>query len=602
MAAGDGQVRPDGDELAALRRRVAELEAREARAGALAADERATALRLIELVGSAESTRAMMRAVTVFLRTWSGCDAVGIRLREGDDFPYYECNGLSDEHVAAESTLCTVDPEGRLVRDEAGRPVLECLCGAVIRGLVDPESPHTTAYGTFWTHSTSELLASLPASADPGAPRGRCRDEGYESVALVPLRHGDETFGLLQFNHRARGHFTPGLIALLERVAQSVAVAVARQEAEATMRRARQLESLGVVAGGIAHDFNNLLTRIVTHLAHAKQHLGEPDAAFDALARTERAARRASGLAQQLLTFAKGGAPIRRATPIGGLIVDTVEFALGGSPVACAFDLPEALPPANVDPGQVAQVFQNLAANAREAMPDGGTVTVAARPTAVREADGLPLVPGAYLAVEVADDGPGIAPHLLSQVFEPFYTTKETGTGLGLAVCESIVRKHEGHLAVESREGAGTTFRIYLPAAAPAAEPAAAPRAAARVLLMDDDSVREVTAALLADLGYEVVSAADGGEAVERYRAARDAGQPFDAVLLDYSVPGGMGGAECMAELRAIDPGVRAIVCSGYAHDGVMAQCEAHGFRGVVAKPYTVEQLDEAIQRALAGP
>jgi len=610
---GDEQAGTEA--TAALRERIAQLEAelaeakaaetaRERRYKALATEERATVLRIVELIRSSASTRDMIKAVIVFLRNWSGCDAVGIRLKDGHDFPYYETNGFPDDFLRAETFLCAIDPHGHIQLDDDGYPILECMCGNVIRGRFDPTKSFFTPTGSFWTNSTTDLLASTTEEDRQGRTRNRCNTEGYESMALVPLRHGSDTFGLLQFNDRARGHFTPEIIALLERLADSVATALAHQKADEERLRTEKLESLGILAGGLAHDFNNLLARIITNIEFSRRNVGEREETLEALADAERAAHRASTLTRQLLTLPAGGNPERRAAHVGEFLANTLEIAIADAQASYTLSIPDGLPPAYVDVGQLGQVIQNLALNAAEAMPDGGTVHVAADLIDVRAAEGLPLPQEPHLRITVADDGPGIPAHLRSRVFEPLYSTKDTGTGLGLAVCRAIIRKHDGHIAIDTHRDVGTAFHVYLPIAQEeptTREPThqAPTTPGARILFMDDEPIREMVASMLTDFGYAVSCAADGQEAIDLFRAARDAGEPFHAVILDRSVPNAMGGIDCMAELRNLDPDVRAILCSGYCSDAVRARCEALGFRTILIKPYTVEQLDQALTEVL---
>jgi CheY-like chemotaxis protein len=268
--------------------------------------------------------------------------------------------------------------------------------------------------------------------------------------------------------------------------------------------------------------------------------------------------------------------------------------------------LPDDLWPANADKGQIGQVLQNLVINAVQAMPEGGMVRIeAANLQVAGPTTELPLVAGRYVHLTVSDTGVGIAAEHLPKIFDPYFTTKQQGSGLGLATVYSIVKKHQGHIEVKSRLGSGTAFHIWLPAAAHApaanrAEPSTFTPLRARVLFMDDEqSIRGMAEMFLQRLGVQCETAADGSEAVLKYRAAREAGQPFDAVIMDLTVPGGMGGREAMEQLRLIDPGVRAIVSSGYSRDPVLANYRSHGFCGILPKPYGLEQLRHVLQQVI---
>ena len=378
-----------------------------------------------------------------------------------------------------------------------------------------------------------------------------------------------------------------------------------RSRLEAELLRASKLESIGVLAGGIAHDFNNLLTVVMGNLAMALLDDRTREAGEKWLREAERGTMRARDLTQQLLTFAKGGEPVRRAVLLPEVVREAAEFTLHGAAVRCEFDIASDLRPADVDQGQIGQVVQNLVINARQAMPGGGTMRVGLRNEVLADSATLPA--GAYLRLEITDTGCGIAPEHLSRIFEPFFTTKEGGTGLGLATVYSIIRKHRGHIAVDSAAGRGTTFRVWLPAAQTQAATAENDAGLltpirGRVLFMDDEEpIRIVTKALLDRLGLEATLTADGGEAVREYAAARISGRPYDLVVVDLTVPGGMGGAEAMREILKLDPAARGIVSSGYSSDPVMANFRAHGFRGSVPKPYRIADFARTLREVLNG-
>jgi len=398
------------------------------------------------------------------------------------------------------------------------------------------------------------------------------------------------------------------LVALRRRVSQQTAQIREQLEKssrlEAELVRTSRLDSLGILAGGIAHDFNNLLTVILGNISLVlnDRNINAEDERF--LRAGERAAIRARDLTQQLLTFAKGGAPVRSAVLLADIVRESAEFALHGSRVRCEFDFAPGLWPAHVDRGQISQVAQNIVINAMHAMPTGGVIRIALRNEEIGPSPGLPLEPGRYLRLSIQDSGTGIAPHLLPHIFDPFFTTKQKGSGLGLATVHSIVRKHGGHITVESTLGVGTVFHLWLPAAQKAsrgAEPKPAPRPqfSGRALVMDDEApVRDLAAAMLRRLGFDVAVASDGAAAIDAYVAARSTGNPFALVVLDLTVPDGMGGKETVAELLRIDPNVRAIVSSGYSNDPVMAHYREHGFQARVPKPYEFDQLAAAVSAA----
>ncbi len=380
---------------------------------------------------------------------------------------------------------------------------------------------------------------------------------------------------------------------------------------EAALARASKLESLGVLAGGIAHDFNNLLTVVMGNLSLARLDPRIEPETVECLRESERAALRARDLTQQLITFAKGGEPMRAVTSLPEVVREATRFALHGSKARSEYDFAPGLWSADIDKGQIGQVVHNIIINAAHAMPGGGVIRIALRNEEIAPGTRPAPTPGRYLHLTIADTGTGIEPEFLPRIFEPYFTTKARGSGLGLATVYSIIKKHQGHIEVESRPGAGTAFHLWLPAAAerpgtaaPGAAAAGAvkttPTPAARVLFMDDEApIRQLAGAILARMGLDYTVVADGVAVLREYETARAAGRPYDLVMLDLTVPGGMGGAEAMDKLRQMDPAVRAIVSSGYSNDPVMANYRAHGFQGRVSKPYEMSEFMKTINAVL---
>ncbi|HEY6000926.1 MAG TPA: PAS domain S-box protein [bacterium] len=372
---------------------------------------------------------------------------------------------------------------------------------------------------------------------------------------------------------------------------------------EEELRRREKLESVGLLAGGIAHDFNNILTAVLGNINLAMT-AGPPPPLRERLVEAEKATLAARRLTQQLLTFAHGGAPVKRLTALADVIRDQATFCCRGSQVTCAVAVDPALRAAEVDEGQIGQVVHNIVLNAVQAMPEGGTVRVEAAnvPSGVAEAPILGA--GAYVRISVRDSGCGIPRDDLQRMFEPYFTTKAGGTGLGLAVSYSIVRQHGGHILVTSEPGRGSTFSVYLPASAETPPPAGEERQTlhagrGRVLVMDDEAiVREIAVQMLGALGYDAEAVGDGAAALAAWEQARAAGRPFAAVIMDLTIPGGMGGKEAVGELRRRDPRARAIVSSGYSSDPIMASYAEHGFCGVIAKPYRLSDLSDVLRAA----
>jgi PAS domain S-box-containing protein len=381
-----------------------------------------------------------------------------------------------------------------------------------------------------------------------------------------------------------------------------------QRKTEETLARAQHLEALGILAGGIAHDFNNILTGIAANIHQAREVRERGEEGSKYFDRAEDACFRAAGLTQQLLTFARGGEPVREILDVGKVLPEWVEFALRGTNVRADVEVAADLSLLEADERQIHQVLNNLLINAREAMPEGGVMRVAAKNALVAAGTSASLPAGRYVRIFVEDRGVGIAAEHLSKIFDPYFTTKASGSGLGLAMAYSIVKRHGGDIEAQSQRGLGSTFSVYLPASeepSPALGPAltpTTPRGSGRLLVMDDEeAIREILAEILPELGYEVEFTAEGTEAVERYRRAVDEGYPFDGVILDLIIPGGIGGIEVLKELRAIDGSVKAIASSGYAADPVLSDPARFGFAGMLAKPYRVSELAYVLHRVLAA-
>ncbi len=374
---------------------------------------------------------------------------------------------------------------------------------------------------------------------------------------------------------------------------------------EREMQKMEKLESIGLLAGGIAHDYNNLLAAILGNLELAGRQGASEDKLHALLENARMATLRARELTNQLLTFAKGGAPVKKTASLGDIVRDSAEFVLHGGNVGLHLDIPADLWLVEVDSGQISQVIQNLVLNARDAMPDGGTITIRCANLPSPADASLPTPkPGPYVRVTIQDTGCGIPADVLDRIFEPYFTTKESGNGLGLAIVHSIITRHEGMITVESVEGKGTAFHLYLPAVPGQEQPrqsqAALPSAPTgrRILLMDDEPlVRKVSAAMLTELGHTVVTAQDGGEAVQLFEQHQAAGTPFDLVIMDLTVPGGMGGKQAAQEILARAPKAKLVVASGYSNDPVLAEPEKYGFMAALVKPYLLADLEAVLAR-----
>ena len=375
---------------------------------------------------------------------------------------------------------------------------------------------------------------------------------------------------------------------------------------EAELLKSQKLDSVGILAGGIAHDFNNILTAIIGNVNLAKMSMRPEDPIHERLSEAEKACANASKLTHQLLTFSKGGKPVKKTLSLAELIRDSASLATMGSNVKCELDLANDLCPIEADEGQIGQALNNLVINAVQAMPEGGTVSLSAKNVLMKKESRLPLKDGSYVKITVTDHGIGIPKGQLHRIFDPYFTTKQKGSGLGLAITYSIIKNHKGHICLKSRPGLETAFYFYLPASQkPLIERKSHDEeiitGRGRVLLMDDEEiVRTIAGEILRHLGYEVEFAINGEEAVTAYKNSLASGTGFDAIILDLTIPGGMGGKETVEKLLEMDPGVRAIASSGYHNDPIMANFREYGFKNIIPKPYRVSQLSELVHSVIA--
>lgn len=435
----------------------------------------------------------------------------------------------------------------------------------------------------------------------PLAHRAGKIEEGPPGYCVLADRNGREWIIEERVNPiRDKDGNTFGIVIVFHDVTE-------RRRAEEEQIRAQKLESIGILAGGIAHDFNNILAAILGNLSVAKRYADQPDKILARIEQAEKASQKATGLTRQLLTFSKGGQPIRQATHLPELIHTAIDFALVGRPIKCDFSIADDLRSASVDEGQITQVLNNLAINAAQAMPEGGVIRLRAENVTLGADEIPPLPAGPYVKIALEDHGVGIAREHIPLIFDPYFTTKTEGSGLGLATAYSIIRQHGGHITVTSEVGSGTTFNIFLPSADSdmhVPRTATAKRGTTmgkgRVLVMDDeDFIKDVVGSMLEVLGYEAAFADDGAQAVALYQEALDKGARFDAVIMDLTIPGGIGGKEAIKDLRRIDPMVKAIVSSGYSNDPIMSNYREFGFAGVVAKPFQIEDLSDVLEKVI---
>ncbi|QEM68214.1 response regulator [Geobacter sp. FeAm09] len=382
------------------------------------------------------------------------------------------------------------------------------------------------------------------------------------------------------------------------------------KEHEKEELKVQKLESLGVLAGGIAHDFNNILTGIMGNISLAKMFIDETHRSHKALVGAEKASVRATELARQLLIFARGGEPVKKVVSLRHLVNESVSLVLHGSNVRGIVDIPASIHAIEADEGQICQAFHNIIINATQAMPGGGVITVSARNETLAGRNTVALPPGAYICLTFTDEGCGISEADLKKVFDPYFTTKVSGNGLGLASTHSIITRHGGHIGVSSLVDKGTTFTIHLPSIGEAVsecqtEPVTQTskgHGGGSILVMDDEEmIRELAVGMLEEIGYRVTTCNEGSEALRSYKAAQESGTPFSVVIMDLTIPGGMGGKEAAEEILALDPAACLIVSSGYSNDPIMSDYRTYGFTGAIAKPYRIDELAEMLRASLPG-
>ena len=395
------------------------------------------------------------------------------------------------------------------------------------------------------------------------------------------------------------------LIGTLQDITEEKCAEEHRRKLEEQLQQAHKLESLGVLAGGIAHDFNNLLQGVFGYISMAKLSLDQREKTLAMLEQAEKALTMSVNLATQLLTFSKGGKPVRKSISLLPVIENAVKFSLSGSRSDYRFTADKDLRHVEADEGQIGQVIQNIVLNANEAMPDGGTVEISAKNTDIPKGN-KPLLPegGKFVQIVIKDSGMGIPEQYLSRIFDPYFSSKQKGSGLGLATSYSIVRNHGGVIEVSSEPNKGSTFSICLPSAEAGEEEARTSVPAVdrkgKILLMDDEEmVRAVAMEMIDALGHEAMCAADGDDAIEKFRQAGESGMPFDIVILDLTVKGGMGGEQTIRKLLEIDPHVRAIVSSGYADTPVVSDYRSYGFAAFLNKPYRIDALRDSLNALL---
>ena len=455
--------------------------------------------------------------------------------------------------------------------------------------------PHEKIVGSHYTQLHPSHLELLERKNFTAVSQDKSMNRPIESKVL---RSDGSEIPVEILAHRIQVHGVPVVYGTFRDISE-------RKRIAEELSKIQRIESLGILAGGIAHDLNNILTPILVNISMVKAFGALQGDISQMLSDAEHASLRAKQLTQRLLTFAKGGKPVKETVSISKLLRDTVEFALSGSKARCEFLIPESLWLAEVDEVQISQVIQNVIINANQAMPRGGTIRICAENVIIGKADPAPLKKGRHLKISITDEGTGIGKKDLQHIFDPFFTTKQKGSGLGLTTAFSIVNNHDGHICADSELRVGTTFHVYLPASHRTStekerEEGRPIKGEGKVLVIDDEeTIRKSASEVLKRLGYQVGVAKDHEEGVELYEEASKAKHPFDVVIMDLTIRGGMGAKEAIRKLLNVDRNLRAIASSGYSGDPVMSKFKDYGFSGVLAKPYRIEELAAAIHQVL---
>jgi PAS domain S-box-containing protein len=578
---------------------------------------RAMGVDVLQILNEPGDLSDTIQRVIAMVKTRTGFDAVGLRLQDGEDFPYYAQDGFSAEFLRTKNTLIERGEDGGVCRDKDGHVCLGCMCGLVIAGKTDPANPRFTRGGSFWTNDSVPLL-DLPADQAPRRhPRNQCIHDGYASVALLPIRNKERIVGLLQLNDRRKGRFTLETVELLEGIASHIGAALMRKQAEeeqiklqSQLVQAQKMESVGRLAGGVAHDFNNMLAVILGYTEIAMDQVNTAQSLFAALREIRKAAERSADLTRQLLTFARKQTIAPRVLDLNETVDRMLKMLrrLIGEDIDLVWKPGRNLWLVRVDPSQIDQLLANLCVNARDAIADVGKITIETDVGAFDEAycaDHAGFVPGEYVLLAVSDNGCGMDQETLGHLFEPFFTTKEVGkgTGLGLASIYGMVKQNNGFINVYSEPGQGTTFKVYLPRHA--AKSGHLPekgldlpveRGHETILLVEDEpAILKMATMMLERLGYAVVGARTPGEAV---RLAEAHAGGIHLLVTDVVMPD-MNGRDLAEHLLSMYPNLKCLFMSGYtadiiAHQGVLAARVQF-----IQKPFSLKDLAAKVRQAL---
>ena len=468
----------------------------------------------------------------------------------------------------------------------------------------------------FGVKDEKEFLSLQPWQLSPEyQPNGQRSDVEAKKMIEIAMKKGEHFFEWTHKKLHGDNFFATVLLNRVEVENKTflqarVSDITEKRKAEEELLKMRKLKSIGTLAGGIAHDFNNVLLGIFGNIALAKREIKEDHPAYSLILEAEKAMNRATSLTNQLLTFAKGGTPIKQTIKMSDIIKDISRFTLSGSNVKPVITIPQKGWLTEADKGQIEQVVSNLIINADQAMPEGGNLYITLENIVITKKALPHLNEGKYVKITIRDEGTGISHQHLDHIFDPYFTTKQTGNGLGLATTYSIINKHNGYIGVSSILGKGTTFTLYLPASFSQKSQGAAttvtkiplPNEKGKALVMDDEvCIRKLTEKMLIRNGFSVETAKDGRQAIDKYKESMKKNTPFDIVLMDLTIPGGMGGKETIKKLLKIDPEAKVIVFSGYSKDPIIADYANYGFKGRLTKPFKLETLKQELSRVMSS-
>jgi signal transduction histidine kinase/ActR/RegA family two-component response regulator len=378
-----------------------------------------------------------------------------------------------------------------------------------------------------------------------------------------------------------------------------------RRKMEEEIIRSEKMKSIGILAGGIAHDFNNLLAVMLGNVSLIRVGGVRGERLHHLIGEVEKACIKSRDLTRELMTFTRNVEVVAGDVPVGEIIRESAEFTLHGSNIRCEIDIVTGTRAVRGDRSQIKRALHNIFLNARQAMPEGGVIRVRCSGVNLKGSDNIPLVDGEYIEIEISDNGVGIPSEIQDRIFDPFFSTREDGRGIGLAACDSIIRKHRGHILFESEPGEGSTFYIYLPASDELPGREDTPdgevlKGSGKVMVVDDEeSIRKMAEEMLEALGYTADTASGGEEALRLYRKGMEEDNPYHVVIIDLTIPGEKGGREILRDLIDLDGGVRAIVSSGYSEGDVIANYREYGFAGRLAKPYRMRGISQVLKEVI---